>query len=506
MTDKKNHEIPQEEFPDYLDKTKATYQRVEGDYPREDIETTDMFAPFFKRKRTWLVIFGLILFALALLVMPVDVKQQATQQLDETQVRIGLGIFICIAFLWLTEALPLSATALLVPILAVLTGVFNVKGALATFAHPLIFIFFGGFALASAMAYQGVDRWIANRVVIMGRGSLLLSSALLFSATAFLSMWMSNTATTAMMIPLVLGILSQANNGDDEKAESRTAIFLLLGVAYAASVGGIGTIIGSPPNGIAAEKLGIGFLDWMKFGIPAVLVLLPLMFVVLLLVSRPATKNRITISKEIFVFNWHRVTTLIIFAVTALCWIFSKPLSSLLGIKGGMDTIIALCAVIAVLYFRVVRWRDIDRGTDWGVLLLFGGGLTLSAIMKKTGASLFLARGFSDLVEGLPLIYIIAAVIAFIIFLTELSSNTATAALFVPIFIVVAEQMGIAPTQLVIPLALAASCAFMLPIATPPNAIVFGTGRIPQKTMMRIGFVLNIVFVVALTLLSKTVF
>ncbi len=360
--------------------------------------------------------------------------------------------------------------------------------------------------MASAMAYQGVDRWIANRVIILGKGSLLLSSALLFGATALLSMWMSNTATTAMMIPLVLGIVSQASTGTDGKAEERTAIFLLLGVAYAASVGGIGTIIGSPPNGIAADKLGITFLEWMKFGIPSVLVLLPVMYVVLLVVSRPATKNRITISKDVFVFNWHRITTLVIFAVTALCWIFSKKIGALIGVKGGMDALIALCAVIAVLYFRVVRWRDIDRGTDWGVLFLFGGGLTLSAVMKKTGASLFLARGFSDLVEGLPIIVIIAAVIAFIIFLTELSSNTATAALFVPIFIVVAEQMNIVPTQLVIPLALAASCAFMLPIATPPNAIVFGTGRIPQKTMMRIGLVLNIVFIVALTLLSRTIF
>lgn len=506
MTNKTKKEIQQGELPDYLDTTKGSYKLTEADYPREDVEDTDMFAPFFKRKRTWLVIVGLILFAIALFVMPVDEKLQASAELDPTQVKIGIGIFACIAFLWLTEALPLSATALLVPILAIVTGVFDVKAALTSFAHPLIFIFFGGFALASAMAYQGVDRWIANRVVIAGRGSLLMSSALLFGATAFLSMWMSNTATTAMMIPLVLGIVSQASSGEDKAAEERTAIFLLLGVAYAASVGGIGTIIGSPPNGIAAKAMGIGFQDWMKFGIPAVIVLLPLMFVVLLATSRPATKNRITVSKEIFTFNWHRVTTLVIFAVTALCWIFSKKLGGLIGVTKYVDTLIALCAVIALLYFRVVRWRDIDRGTDWGVLLLFGGGLTLSAVMKKTGASLFLARGFSDLVSDLPMILIIGAVIAFIIFLTELSSNTATAALFVPIFMVVAGQLGAEPAQLVIPLALAASCAFMLPIATPPNAIVFGTGRIPQKTMMRIGLVLNIVFIVALTLLSKLVF
>ncbi|PID67034.1 MAG: Anion transporter [Gammaproteobacteria bacterium] len=464
-----------------------------------------MFAPFFKRKRTWLVIAGFVIFAIMLLIMPIEAKQQATEKLDIHSVRIGLGIFACIAFLWLTEALPLSATALLVPILAIVTGVFDVKAALSAFAHPLIFIFFGGFALASAMAYQGVDRWIANRVVIAGRGSLIVSSALLFSATAFLSMWMSNTATTAMMIPLVLGILSQAKSGDDE-ADHKTAIFLLLGVAYAASVGGIGTIIGSPPNGIAAKAMGISFIDWMKFGIPSVLLLLPLMFIVLLIVSKPSTKQPITINKEKFVFNWHRIAVLLIFACTALAWIFSKKIGAVIGVSKYMDTLIALSAVIAVLYFRVVRWRDIDHGTDWGVLLLFGGGLTLSAIMKKTGASLFLARGFSDLVADLPIILIVAAVIAFIIFLTELSSNTATAALFVPIFMAVSEQMGIVPAQLVIPLALAASCAFMLPIATPPNAIVFGTGRIPQKSMMRIGLVLNIVFIIALTLLSQLIF
>ncbi|PID64271.1 MAG: hypothetical protein CR963_01020, partial [Gammaproteobacteria bacterium] len=275
MSEKPVKEIAQEEFPDYLDKTKATYQRFKADYPAEDIEQTDMFAPFFKRKRTWLVIIGLALFALALLFMPVEVKQRAAENLDPTQVKIGIGIFACIAFLWLTEALPLSATALFVPILAILTGVFDVKAALSAFAHPLIFIFFGGFALASAMAYQGVDRWIANRVVTAGRGSVLISASLLFGATAFLSMWMSNTATTAMMIPLVLGILAQASTGEDEQAEHRTAIFLLLGVAYSASVGGIGTIIGSPPNGIAAKAMHISFIDWMKFGIPAVLVLLP---------------------------------------------------------------------------------------------------------------------------------------------------------------------------------------------------------------------------------------
>ncbi len=404
-----------------------------------------MFKPFFQRKRTWLVIIGIILLGIALFFVPIDVRQFADSGLDHDKVRIGLGIFFCIAFLWLTEALPLAATALLVPILAALLGVFDVKAALASFANPLIFIFFGGFALASAMAYQGVDRWIANRLVIMGKGSLILVSILLFGVTAFLSMWMSNTATTAMMIPLVLGILRQINHIPEAKGKtSNVAIFMLLGVAYSASIGGIGTVIGSPPNGIAAQQLGIDFQQWMRFGIPSVLLLMPIMYLVLLFMCRPETKKKIEIEKEHYVFNWHRITVLVIFACTATAWIFSKQVGELLGIKGSTDTLIALIAVIALLYFRVVRWRDIDHGTDWGVLMLFGGGLALSAVLKETGTSLYLARVFSQAVEGLPMIAIIAAVIGFVIFLTELSSNTATAALFVPIFVAVASELGMA--------------------------------------------------------------
>ncbi len=493
-------------LPEHIERFKSSYsETLLAEYPIEDIEQTDMFAPFFKRKRTWLVIFGIILFLLSLFFIPVDLKQHANANLDQEKVRIGLGIFVFVAFLWLTEALPLSATALMVPILATLFGVMDLKSALASFASPTIFIFFGGFALAAALAYQGVDRWIANRMVIIGRGSILRIAALLFGATAFLSMWMSNTATTAMMIPLVLGILSQTSSNQDSKSNN-TAIFMLLGVAYSASVGGIGTIIGSPPNAIAADQLGINFQQWMYFGIPTVIVLLPLMFIVLVLAVRPQTKSNVVVERSTFRFNWHRITVLIIFICTALAWVFSRKLKAMIGVQGSMDALIALIAVIVLLYFRVVRWRDIDHATDWGVLILFGGGIALSSVLKTTGASLFLARIFADTVANLPIFVIVTAIIAFIIFLTELSSNTATAALFVPIFIAVATELGKEPEQLVIPLAIAASCAFMLPVATPPNAIVFGTGKIPQKSMMRIGIILNIVFIIAVSLLANFFF
>jgi sodium-dependent dicarboxylate transporter 2/3/5 len=220
-----------------------------------------------------LLLLGGIGFGLSL-----DPAGPALEGLDPLKVRVGLGIFACIAFLWLTEALPLAVTALLVPVLAGGFGLMDVKSSLAGFADPLIFLFFGGFAMASALSSQGLDHWIASRIAVAGKGDFLQVSYLMFGATAVLSMWVSNTATTAMMLPLALGILRRMPEGP---AASRNAIYLLLGIAYAASVGGIGTIVGTPPNGIAAAQLGIGFLAWMKFGVPAVLVLMPLLVFVL---------------------------------------------------------------------------------------------------------------------------------------------------------------------------------------------------------------------------------
>lgn len=472
-------------------------------YPREDVEGTDMFAPFFQRRRTWLVLAGLGLMALGVWLLPVTMHEEAIRGLDPAAVRIGLGIFLCIGFLWLTEAMPLAATALLVPVLATLTGVSTMQSSLASFAHPLIFIFFGGFALASALAYQGLDRWLAQGLVRTGGGRFLPVAILLFASAAFLSMWMSNTATTAMMIPLAIGILGRMG---DEGKRPANAIFLLLGLAYAASIGGLGTIIGSPPNGIAASKLGIGFATWMAFGVPAVLVLLPAMVGMLYLLLRPAKSLRFELEPGKIRWNWHRATTLAVFGAAALCWISGGWLGPQLGVAESWDTVVALTAVMALLYFRLVRWRDIDRGTDWGVLLLFGGGLALSAVLRDTGASLFLARILAAGVDGWPVWAVIAAVVTFVIFLTELSSNTATAALLVPIFYSMAGEIGLEASQMIMPLALAASCAFMLPVATPPNAIVFGTGMIPQRRMMAAGLALNLLFVALLTLLSMALF
>lgn len=439
---------------------------------------------------------------IGVLLLPLE-HLQLMEGLDADRVRIGLAIFVCIAFLWISEALPLAATALMVPLLSVILGVNDVKASVAPFANPLIVIFFGGFALATAMAVQGLDRWVAVNLVRLGRGRFLPVAALVFCGTAFLSMWMSNTATAAMMIPLALGILSQMEEGERMR---RNRVFLLLGLAYAASIGGLGTVIGSPPNVIAAAKLKLTFAEWLMIGLPVVIIGVPLMATILWWIWRPDNHLRIEIRKEKFEFHWRRVAMLGIFLTAAGCWVLGKPLGKLIGVDANMDSLVALGLVFLLLFFRVVEWRHINAGTDWGVLLLFGGGLALSGVLSATGASEFLARLLTSMTGGWPLFLLVAAVVAFVIFLTELASNTAVAALFVPIFHALALEQSLAPGQLVLPLALAASCAFMMPVATPPNALVYGTNLIEQRDMMRSGLRMNVVFIILLALLSMVLF
>jgi solute carrier family 13 (sodium-dependent dicarboxylate transporter), member 2/3/5 len=436
--------------------------------------------------------------------LPLPESGPIMEGLDPAQVRLGLGLFICIAFLWMTEALPLSITALLVPVLAAVMGLGGVKANLTSFANPLIFVFFGGFALASALSAQGLDKWLALKLGQMRKGKFLSVSIWLFVGTALLSMWMSNTATAAMMLPLALGILNQFKTGE---AHTGNKYFLLLGLAYSASIGGLGTIVGSPPNGIAAKQLGINFSEWMAFGVPAVAVLLPAMIALLWWLLKPVNLSIDNAETEEpkFVFTHIRWVTLGIFAATALSWMFGKQLGEVLGID-EMDAWVALIAAILLVMCKVVGWKEIQDGTDWGVLFLFGGGLALSSVLGSSGASLFMARLLGATLEAWPFWAIIAAVVCFVIFLTELSSNTACAALLVPIFFTMAVELELSATQLVLPLAIAASCAFMLPVGTPPNAIVFATGQIPQRAMMKVGFYLNLIFIVLITALSLLLF
>ena len=291
------------------------------------------------------------------------------------------------------------------------------------------------------------------------------------------------------MLPLAIGMLSQV----DRQKDRGTFVFVLLGIAYSASLGGLGTIVGSPPNAIAAKALDISFVDWMKFGLPLTFVLTPLLLGAMYLVLKPNLNVRISsVNQPEIPWTTPRIITIVVFITTALCWIFGNKLGEMLDIA-DIDSIIALCAAVAVVSFGLVSWKQVSDNTDWGVLMLFGGGIALSNILKSSGASLVMGETVANALMTTPLFLVMLAVAAFIIFLTEFASNTASAALLVPVFVAIAEQMGLPTEVLVMIIGIGASCAFMLPVATPPNAIVFGTGLIKQSEMVRVGMVLNIV-------------
>lgn len=232
----------------------------------------------------------------------------------EPKVVMGLSMLAFIAVLWLTEALHVTVTAIMVPVMAVLLGIFNTQSALNSFANSTIFLFLGGFALAAAMHVQGLDKVIADKVLAMARGKMRLAVFMLFGVTALLSMWISNTATAAMMMPLVLGILSKV----DGKNRHSTYVFVLLGIAYSASIGGMATIVGSPPNAIAAAEVGLSFFDWMKFGFPAMIVLLPVAIAILYLVFRPELKGTFETNSEQVDWDKGKIVTLAIFGIPYL--------------------------------------------------------------------------------------------------------------------------------------------------------------------------------------------
>jgi sodium-dependent dicarboxylate transporter 2/3/5 len=415
----------------------------------------------------------------------------------ETSVTKGLCLLVFIGALWLSEAIPLPVTALLVPVGALALGIpgMTTVKALTPFADPIVFLFLGGFALASALRVQQLDRKMAVFLLALSNGHLGRTVWLLFAVTGLLSMAISNTATAAMVLPLALGILGPL----DPQRERRTFAFVLLGVAYAASIGGMGTLVGSPPNAIAARAAGIGFSQWLWIGLPLVLVLMPLMVFVLSMVLRPNLDRRIAVTATDIPWTWPRVITLSVFVFTALGWTFgAEPLKDL-GIQSP-DTVFALVAAIAVVALRLASWRNVSEHTDWGVLILFGGGLALGEVLASSGASLVLGQQLAAVLQGAAPWAMLLTIAMFMVLLSEFASNTAAAALLVPVFAAVATQMGLPAEMLVVVVALAASCGFALPVATPPNALVFGSGRVRQRDMLWAGLSLDLVCVAVLTL------
>lgn len=431
-------------------------------------------------KRALIIIFDFILFFALYFYLPF-----------EKNVNFGLSLLLFIGILWISEAIHVTVTALFIPVFAVVFNIYNVEEALKPFSNPIIFLFLGGFALATALRVQGLDQFIANKLISLSRGSMFVATIMLFIATAFLSMWISNTATAAIMLPLGLGILSTL----DFTQHRNTFLFVLLGIAYSASIGGMGTLIGSPPNAIASSVLKLDFLSWMKLGIPFVLVMLPSCIFVMYLLLRPKFNFELNLKLEDVKWDHKKTITTLIFVSIALAWVFSSKISHLMGGVKSIDSVIALLAILIVCISGVVSFDDIQKNTDWGVLLLFGGGLSLSHILKLSGASLVMANAISNLVGDAHWVLIVLIIALFIVFLTEFTSNTASAALLIPIFSTMSQAMGMSEILLTLIIGFGASCAFMLPVATPPNAMVFGTGFIKQKDMIKIGFLLNLLSV-----------
>ena len=338
---------------------------------------------------------------------------------------------------------------------------------------------------------------IASIIIQAAGSSMLWSTIGLCFITAFLSMWISNTATAAMILPLAIGLLSSVDKND-----RGTRVFVLLSVAYSASIGGMGMLQGSPPNAIAAKALDMDFVAWMKVGLPVTLILMPAMFITLYIVCKPNFKQKIQQSNaESIPWTKQRVLTLVVFVAAATAWICGNQIKAALNITSP-DTFVALCAIIAVVVLGLASWKDVTDNADWGVLLLFGGGITLSNVLGASGASLEIGQMLATKLGGVSPLVVIFVVATFIIFLTEFTSNTASAALLVPVFAAVAEKMGMPKEVLVLIIGIGASCAFMLPVATPPNALVMGTGEIKSRDMFVAGLVLNFVSIAVVALFA----
>ncbi|WP_082177816.1 SLC13 family permease [Arthrobacter sp. RIT-PI-e] len=454
---------------------------------------------------------------------------------------------------WMTEALPLSVTSLLPIVLLPMLTASTVAESTGPYANPIVFLFLGGFLIAISMQKWNLHRRIAlltlRRVGTHPRRIILG----VMISTAFLSMWVSNTATALMMLPIALSVLTlvvensrtstttqgqagetlAAGNAISDVVEDKEVrvfgVALTLSVAWAATIGGLGTLLGSPPNAIVAgyisTELGqeVGFVQWMMLGVPIVVVFIWIAWILITRVIFRFSLEEIPGGKELIDNEIAKLgpmsrgekVVLTVFAGAAFLWIMPSLLSSIESVDDALpwlgtfdDTVIAIAAGIALFMIPADRkgnmtlvWKDAEEGLPWGVLLLFGGGLSLAAAVARTGLDAWFGEQVSGL-GALPVVLLLAAVVTIVLLLTEITSNTATAAAFIPILGGVAVGIGIDPQTLLIPAALAATCAFMLPVGTPPNAIVYATGNVKISEMVRGGLVLNVVGVVLITLFT----
>lgn len=431
------------------------------------------------------------------------------------------AVSLLMATWWITEAIPIAATALVPIVCFPVLGISGIESTMSPYAHPLIFLFLGGFVIAIAMEKWNLHRRIAlNIVSFVGTKphSIILGFII---ASAFLSMWVSNTATALMMLPIALSVLDLVDQrAEDGGAIHHFSLSLLLGVAYGCNIGGMGTLIGTPPNALLAgfmqENYGaeISFANWLVFGIPYLIIALPVLYAMLTKWIYPVTMEKLPGGNELFASKLEGLGAIspsekkvaAVFVITALLWITRPMLSDL--IPGMSDTGIAVAAALSFFLIPeksadagfILEWSDVEK-LPWGVLILFGGGLSLASSISSTGLAEWIGLGVQGL-SGWPIFVLLLLVVTLIVFLTEMTSNTATTAAFLPILGSVAVGLGHDPLLFALPVALAASCAFMLPVATPPNAIIYGSDRIHIPEMARAGIWLNIIFILLTSLMA----
>lgn len=447
------------------------------------------------------------------------------------------AIAVLMAVWWITEAIPIAATALLPVVLFPLFGVMSGKDVAPEYFNNVIFLFIGGFIIALAMQKWNLHRRIALKIMLLigvSPRKLLLGFMV---ATAFLSMWISNTATTMMMIPIVLAVIDKLEESFGTEAIGRLPAGLLIGIAYSASIGGIATLIGTPPN-LAfirifkiyfPESPEISFASWLMFGLPFAIVFLLIAWQMLVWMFVPRNHELKTDAqlirdeyRELGKIKYEEKVVLLVFMAVALLWIFRQNInigsltipgwSGLFPEKSFIDD--GTVAVTMALLFFIIPTRTKGKGPalmdwhtavklPWGIVILFGGGFALAAGFEQSGLSAWLGGNLTAFSQFPPLLIIIC-VCLMMTFLTELTSNTATTQMILPILASLSVAIKINPLMLMIPATLSASCAFMLPVATPPNAIIFGSGRLTVNQLARTGILLNLLGVIIITLAIYT--
>lgn len=412
---------------------------------------------------------------------------------------------------WVTAAIPIGVTALLPIVLLPILDILSLRETTINYANPVIYLFFGGFVLGLAIEKWNLHRRIALNIMNLAgeKPSRIILGGML--ATSLLSMWISNTATTVMMLPIGMSVVMLLKDKfDDASSYKNFALTLMLGIAYAANIGGIATIIGTPPNLVLAgivEESGLeplSFANWLFFAFPLVVILFAMVYSVNTKIIYPVKIKelpgiRALISDELTQLgNLQKgeKRVMIVMLVTALCWIFRTQITKIEALSSVSDTGIAIAASIALFMIPsgkrdqpLLEWPDTKR-LPWDILLLFGGGISLAKGLEVTNVVGALGNWISANTIAEPLI-IILVVCGFALFLTEIMSNVALVAVFIPVSFVIAQFFGLNELQLAIPLTIGASCAFMFPISTPPNAIVFSSGHIKMSEMARSGVVLN---------------